>query len=520
VRSRTAPVTTALLVLIGALALAYLVLLAAQAADIRAVNDWNPDTVIAWVLTTSPGSGAPREVVDGSYGFWSVLWLTHLTDSWSFHRTLWDLHPVALWLGTTACLSWAVRRLAGPLAAALTAALTLCLSSDVLLVMLRPTMHAPTVFAGAVMALYAVEVARERPFGGPRRWAAASVAVALVAGVHLADAQLWIAGMIPLLAGVGAWWLADRGRRSGRALLASAAVVAGAIVTWLIAGAAMRAAGYRSQAPESTSPIDSLSELGSHARSLLDMVLWLGNGAFELSTAGVARGLLSAACAVAILAGVALPVVLLVRLLVGRARAADPALLVHLVFWSVVAVAFAAAVVLTDLAEAPSVRYVVPMLLGAAVTAPLLLRAAAPARLAALAGTAAIVAGSVLALADREIAGQAPGVRATIAAIEAASQRTGATVGLGVYDLASNVTWATEGRVTSRPVIDWRVPICPFEVAVDERWYAPDPALERSFVLWHGTQPPPGLGTPVEAVELPGATMFVYDGDVRGRLCR
>jgi len=507
-------------VLIGALTLAYLVLLAAQAADIRTVNDWDPDTVIAWVLTTSPGSGGPRQVVDGSYGFWSVLWLTQLTDTWPFHRTLWDLQPVALWLGTAACLSWAVGRLGGPLAAVMTAALTLCLSTDVLLVMLRPTMHAPTVFAGAVMALYAVEVARERPFGGPRRWAAASVVVALVAGVHLTDAQLWIAGVIPLLAGVGAWRLADRTARSRRALLASCAVVAGAIATWVVADAAMRAAGYRSRAPESTSPIDSLAELGPHLRALFEMVMDLGNGALELSTAGVPRGLLSAACAAAIVAGVTLPVVLLGRLLVRRARSADPPLLVHVVFWSVVAVAFAAAAVLTDLAEWPSVRYIVPMLLGAAVTAPLLLRGAAPARLAALAGTAVIVVGSVVALADREIAGRAPQVRATIAGIESAAERTGARVGVGSYYLASNVTWATDGRVTARPVIDWRVPICPFEVAVDERWYTPDPELKRTFVLWPEREPPAGLGPPVEAVGLPGAMMFVYEGDVRSRLCR
>ncbi|MBX5442510.1 MAG: hypothetical protein IRZ32_13420 [Solirubrobacteraceae bacterium] len=505
--------------MIGALALTYLVLLVAQAADIRVVNDWNPDTVIAWVLTTSPGSGVPREVIDGSYGFWSVLWFTHLTQSWPFHRTLWDLQPVALWVGTAACVTWAVWRLAGWRCAALTAALVLCLSTDVLLVMLKPTMHGQTVFAGAVMALYAVEVTRERPFGGPRRWIAASVFVALVAGVHLTDPQLWIAGILPLLAAVGTWWLMCRDHRGRRALLASAAVVAAAIATWLTARAAMRAAGYRERAPESTSPIDSLSELWAHARALFDMVLWLGNGALELSTAGVARGLLSAACALAIVIGVTLPIGLLVRLLMTKARRPDPGMLVHLVFWSVVEVTFAAAVVLTDLAEAPSVRYIVPMLLGAAATAPLLLRACVPAQVAAITGVAVIVTGSVVALADREIAGQAHAVRALVAEVERAAERTGATVGVGAYDFASNVTWATDGRVTSRPVIDWRTPICPFEVAVDQRWYTPDPSLRRSFVLWRGDRPPQGLGTPIEHVQLPGATMFVYRGDVRRRLC-
>jgi hypothetical protein len=281
----------------------------------------------------------------------------------------------------------------------------------------------------------------------------------------------------------------------------------------------MRAAGYHELAPDSTDPIHALGDLWPHARTLLNMVLWLGNGAFELSTAGLLRGLLSLGCAAAIVAGVALAPVLLVAEL--RRRRVEAMVLVHLVFWSFVVVALAGAVLVTNLASQPSVRYIVPMLLAVAVAVPLLVRDPLVIRSLALAGSAVLIAGSVVAMADREIGGGAPGIRSTIAQIEAAATSSGATTGFGDYYLASNVTWGTHGRVVSRPVVNWTVPICPFDVAVDRAWYLPTNA-RRTFVLWQGTTPPVGLGTPTRAIPINGdaATFFVYDGDVGRRLCR
>jgi hypothetical protein len=507
-----------LALVLGALALGYLVVLLAQAADIITANDWNPDTVIPWVLTSSPGGGGARDVIDGSYGFWSVLWFNGLTQDLPLHRALWVAQPIVLWLATAALIAFAVGRVAGRAAAALAAVLVLCVSSEVLVVFLRPTMHGQTVFAAAVLAAFAVELTRVRPFGGGgRRLAIAVVVVALVTGVQLADPQLWISGVVPLVVAVLLWWLLARDAASRRALGIVAATVVASVAVRLVAGWIMSAAGYHELAPDSFSPIHSLSDIGPRAHRLLDMVLWLGNGTIDLSTAGIARGLLGLACAAAILAGVALAPLLLIAGL--RRRVDDPARLVHVTFWSVVVVGFVGALLLTNLADQPSVRYILPMLLAAAATAPLLLRIAPLTAMAALAGSAVIVGGSLLALADRDVAGVAPGARAMTAAIQAAARNTGATTGFGPYDLASNVTWATHGRVVSRPIVEYRTPVCPFPVAIDRRWYRPTRA-KRTFVLWRGTTPPPGLGTPVQSVPLPDATMFVYDGDVASRLCR
>jgi hypothetical protein len=349
--------------------------------------------------------------------------------------------------------------------------------------------------------------------------AAASLVVALVAGVHLTDAQLWVIGIVPLVVAIGVWWLTSRSTDARRALIASAGVVGGAIVVWVVATRIMRAAGYHELAPDSTSPIHRLGDLWPHARGLFNMVLWLGNGAFELSTAGLARGLLSLACAAAIVAGVALAPVLLAGSL--RRRRVPPTLLVHLAFWSVVVVGLAASVLLTNLASQPSVRYIVAMLLAVAVTVPLLLNGPWAVQTAALAASAVLLAGSVVAMDDRVVSGAGPGAEATIAQVEAAARTSGATTGFGDYYLASNVTWGTHGRVVSRPVINWAVPVCPFDVAIDRAWFRPTGA-RRTFVLWQGTTPPEGLGTPIQAIPIngPAATFFVYDGDVARRLCR
>jgi hypothetical protein len=323
---------------------------------------------------------------------------------------------------------------------------------------------------------------------------------------------------VPFLCAIGAWFASRRDAASRRALVAGATSVIGAVLVWLITDRLMRAAGYRHLAPETTQPIGSLSELGGNATLLARLVFDLGNGALAFSTKGPLEGLLALLCAGVSLAGVALPVLWLARV----ARRARPALLVHLTFWSVVVVALAAAMLVTTLGvDLGSTRYVIPMLFAATVTAPLLLDVGPRARVAAILGAVVVVTGSVVSLADRTTSGLAPTTRAMLAAIERTAAQTGARTGFGAYELASNVTWATDGRVVARPVEDWTTPgrVCGFPTARDASWYRPTGA-PRTFLLWPGPQPPASLGRPARAQPIGGgATMFVYDADLARRIC-
>jgi hypothetical protein len=339
----------------------------------------------------------------------------------------------------------------------------------------------------------------------------------LVAGVHLTDPQLWIIGLVPMLAATGLWWLLDRGASARRAVSCAVGVAVGAVVVRVVAGAIMRAAGYRELAPDTFSLIHGLGALPSHAHHFFELVIALGNGAVEFSTAGLARGVLSLACAGAIIVAVGLAPALLAWNLARRARV-DPALIVHLTFWTVVVAGLTVAMLATNLTDQPSVRYILGLFVAAAAAVPVLLQGSRVARAVALGLTAVLLTGSVVAMADRELASGGPVVAANAAAIERAADATGAHTGLGWYDLASNVTWATHGRVRSRPIIDWVSPICPFQVAVDRGWYVPAPT-QRSFVLWHQATPPAQFGSPVQTVVIdPSTWMFVYGGDVRDRL--
>jgi hypothetical protein len=522
-RARTAALQLrlALPALVGALACAYAVLLIGDARDIGLVVGWHPDSVITWVLVGTPhAAGQAREAVEGSYSFASIVWFDQLTAGLPGHRTLWELQPPATALATCALLAWTVWRLAGRWAAALTAVLVLCASEQVLTNYLRGTVHGTTFFAGALLAVLAVELTSPRPFGGRWGMGAAVVACGAIAGIHLVDALLWLIGIVPLAASCGLWWLRARDPASRRAALTAAATIGVALVAWRVTVAVMHHDGFATLPPDTMSPIHGLGELPGNVTLLGQLVFSLGNGALELSTAGLARGLLALACAGVMALGLLVPLGLLAAEL--RRPSATPARLVHLTFWSAVVVLLCGVMVVTNLGvDAGSARYVVPLLFAVAVSAPLLAQRAALGRAAVLAGAAVILTGSVVMLADHTISRRAPTVRAVLAAIDATARRTGATTGFADYYLSSNVTWWSHGRVRAYPVEGWTHPgrLCRFPFVTDASWYAPSGA-RRTFYLQPGAHPPPAtLGRPIARRAIPGAMMFVYAGDISRRLC-
>jgi hypothetical protein len=497
----------------------YVVLLLAQMPDLLWVTGWNPDAVISWVLAEDLGA-PPRDVVEGSYGFYPITWFALATQGLPGHRLLWQLQPLATALATGALVAWGVWRVAGARAAGLSAVILVCASPAVLATALRPTFHGPAFFAVALLSAYVVELGRAPPFGGPRGLAAASAAVAVVVGVNLVDGLLWVAGVAPFAVAVAALRRRD-------AAIAGAAVVAGAVLVRTVAVAAMHAAGFAWVAPTTTALTLDAPTVRGHVESLGSLVFALGNGALELSTAGPWRGTLSLACAAVATAGIAAPVALLVRRLATRTRRPSPMLVAHLTFWSAVVVALLLAGLFTSvIVDQESTRYVVPLALAAAATAPLLLDAGRVARAVALAGTATFVAGSLVGLLDRDLADPAAPARGFVTRLERAATASGATTGFGEYYVASNVTWQTRGRVVSRPVEGIAdLGVCPHHLARSLAWYRPTGA-RRTFLLWPTTTPaPPNLGRPVRSYALGSdgfrtVTMHVYAGDVARRLCR
>ncbi len=511
--------TRALAAAVGALALAYAALFVLQAGDLVYVNAFNPDTVIGWVLTQTPHPGGHRDVVDSSYGFYSVLWFDALTEGLPRHRAVWEAQPYVQSLLAALLVALAVLRAAGRRPALLCFVLLACASTGLLAVELKPTWHGPTFFAATVLALVAVELAVDEPFGGPRRRVAACALAAAIVGIHLVDALLWVVGVAPFVVALGGWHALARTARSRRGLMAGGAVLGGAIVVWRVSVAAMAAAGYRQFVPDTVSLIHSYRDVGPHLKLLAELMAYMGAGAWVWP--GSVRELLSLGAAIATTAAVALPLLLLAR----RLRRGEPRrpMLVHLLFWAAAVVVLSTAMVVSNLGvDLGSVRYTVALFFAAAAALPLLLGAGRGWSATALAGAVVIVAAAVVQLADRDVAERAAPVRAQLAAIGRAADDLGAHRGVGSYDLASNVTWLTRGAVVSRPVENWTTPerLCEFPVGRDAAWYRPTGA-PRTFLLWPGNVelPPPGLGAPIARRAVGGATMFVFRGDVSRRLC-
>lgn len=498
----------------------YVVALLAQLSDLMWATGWNPDAVIVWVLAPDLGP-PPRDVIEGYFGMYPITWFVWLTEWLPGHRLLWQLQQPAIALATGALIAGTVWRLAGRGPGLLAAALLLCASPPVLATGLRPTIHGPAFFAAALLAAYVVELGRPAPFGGRRAaLVGASAVVAVVAGVTLPDALLWVVGLVPFAA-------AALALRSRRALVAAAGVLAGAVVVRTIAVAAMESAGIHWVSPTTTALTLDVSTVIANAESMASVVFALGNGAFELSTAGPLRGGLALVCAAVAVAGIATPPALLALALLRRHGRAPSPRLAHLVFWTVVVAGLVAAGLFTHvIADLGSARYFVPLALAAAATAPLLLERRALARRAVLAAALAFVAGSALAMADRDLSRHADDARAVLERIERHAEASGATTGFGEYYVANNVTWHTDGRVVSRPVEGVEgLGACPHMLARSRAWYRPTGA-RRTFLLWlTGVPVPEQLGRPIATHDLGSDgerafTMYVFEGDIARRLCR
>jgi hypothetical protein len=558
----------------------YLILLLAQFQQVITATYLNADAASAPVLGSLAGHGSGA-IVLGNLPWYSTLLFELTTRELPLHRQLWELAPYAMTLASVAFIAWSLWRIAGRWAALLAAAVLLCASPQLLLLLFSLNDHSPTWFTLALLGAWAVAL----QYGTlPRgRWApplllSVGVLIAVIAGCNAASDRLAVVGgLIPLaLSGVVAW----RRYPSPR----SRAAAAGALATAVLAGivAALTTHAMHSHGVTSIGDIT----FGSPAQVQANFSLWwqslafLGNGNFFSSAVGF-HGVLAAACAVVVLAAAAgalraswlgLSGAVSPRPAEGntgrvassksadgnadgvasskpadgntgrvassksadedssRVASSQPAernagRIAYISFWASAGLLLSAAYLLSSTPfDLYSCRYLVGVLYAAVALVVLLVEYRPALRGLVVTGAFIYCLGGVIAMAQGTATknpSRYPESRIAGQVMRIASREHLMRGYAGYWD-AAPITWATKLGVHVYPVFSCPAGLCQFYLHTIAAWYRPHPG-QRSFLLTDPTQPflatpPAELGPPSARFPIGQVTMYVYPYDIATRI--
>lgn len=515
---------------------------------------WNADALAPGLIAeraADAGELTGGTTVLGDISSASTLWFSLLTAGIPGHRALWEYTPAVLALCTGLLVGWACLRLAGRWAGLLGAALVLATGPDVLLTFLAPAFRGPTWFTAALLAAVLVAWAL-RPDGPLGPAIALAVVAAIVTGVNVvSDPLLALAGGLPLVAAPAILRWRERGPGSRRLFRLAAGTAAGAAAVAAGAQLLMHVGGYVTRRQEfggGYMRVADLRDLGEHLGLLGKGILSLA-GAPDLG--GQAQGLawLRWPLALAALAGVAVALWRRRRPLAeapaGTAPAAatpvtplERARRVYMLFWAVGAAGVVVGYLISDIpggavtVAVPGNRYLVPLVLAAAATLPVILYGAGVARPrrigAAVAAGALALCGAVAVANDDLVRAQRTGISAQAEAIAEWLDEQGVDRGYAGYWSAGPLSYHTGLRVLAvRPCLQGsRETLCPVALNGRRDWYMPAAEI-GSFVLTDTSRPGDaitagawqrGFGRPAVARRFGTTVVRVYPYDVAQRL--
>jgi hypothetical protein len=508
----------------------YLLLLAVRFQAVAAAVYLNADAASAPVIGSLAGHGSGA-IVLGNMPWYSTL-LFLLGTRWvPAHRELWELAPYAMALASVALIGWALWRVAGRWAGLVGAAVLLCASPQLLLLLFSLDDHSATWFTLALLGAWTVALhvvaLPPRPWAAPLA-VAVGVLVALIAGCNAASDQLAVVGgLLPLvLAGAVAWWWCPSARSRFAALAALATAGLAAIVAVVVTHE-MHSHGVV-YAGKIT--------FGSQAQVQGNLTLWwqslayLGNGNFFGLPLGF-TGVLAAACAILVLSAMA--VALRVSwlelrggpLAEGTVVSTDAARVAHVAYWAAAGVLVSAAYVLSsNPIDLNSDRYLVGVFYAAVALVMLLVAHHPRLRGVLVAGMLVYCFAGVVGMAKgtaTENPSGLPGSRIANAVASIAAREHLSHGYAGYWD-ATPITWASHLRVHVYPVLQCPAGVCQFYLHTIAAWYRPHPG-ERSFLLTDPTQLympslPPVLGRPSVSYRIGQVTMWVYPYDIASRI--
>ena len=517
-------------------AVVYLVLLAANYHGIITNSYLDADTVSGPVIGQLLGSAGPHaHVVLGVFGWYSTLLFLLATKALPLHRQLWELAPYGMALAGAALAAFSVWQVAGRVAASLTAVLLICAGPATLHLLLSMTQHAPDWFCSALLAAFAVLLARRADRLRPAMLWTSALLVGVVVGINAAgDLLLVFAGLAPFALALVAEVAAARRPAATRAASVGLFTLAVAGAAWAITAAAMSANHIAPQPGLNTTALASAGQIGTNFKLWWHSIAVLGNGDFFGRQVTFSSGL-AVACAVLSLGGLLVLARggwLSLRSSVARRLPDDPGArtpgwVAFIVFWCSSAALLSGAFLLSAIpVDIHADRYLVGVIYATAAVVPAFASRLALTQALAVAGTCLFALGGIVPLAqgvEQRNAERFPSaaVAARVAAIVA---REGITVGYSGYWDAAPITWATGFHVRVYPVsiCDRGEHLCPFDLHVISSWYAPRRGV-KSFLLTDPSlglvpRPTPDLGPPTQAINVGQVTIYVYPYDVASRV--
>lgn len=496
--------------------LAYLAVLGAQLPTFLERSVPQSDTVSPLLLTEALFSAGHGTIHLGAHAGFSNLLLVGVTLPFPDHRVVSQVMPYAVYLLGALLLSGTSVRLGGWRAGILSLVICVAVTPALLFNQVSPAGRVTTLANLPLLGLFAIRLAEPaEPPGRSRRSALpAAVAIGVLTGFDIAsDPYLLVVGVLPFAITALALWRRWRDAATVRLARHAAILVGVAAAATLITFAAGLLLQLHYGRP-AVRPA-SLAVLGHNLR-LLGAATWNAIGTpvsyRSLGAGQDVLGLVVCALALAALGGSA------VTLARGRpAQSRDRARAAHSLFWSLVAAATVAAFVATNYpVNVLSIRYLTPLWLALAALLPLLGRRGAwgrrgvwvPALVALLVtGLSAASAWSLATLSAPAPIASSPLVQAL--------EANHLTRGYADYWESNAITWATDGRVAIRAVVECGgdTRLCPDRLNSAEGWYRPtrgptavivNPALSI-------TRPPTAYGAWSRVIAVGAARIYVFE---------
>jgi hypothetical protein len=529
-----------------AIAAVYLTRLAQTFQDRLTLLGGDSDAIAPLFIAATMDDVPDGDVHLGTLGNYIAVWYARATEWLPLHRELWQAIPAALWIASVAIVVWAAWRTVGKRPAVLTGVVGLCISPLLLYTLLTSSFHPWTLHSSAIAMGVVVFLALQTRMSA--RAVVVAVAAALALGAELASDRLVLLGSIGPLVLAGAGVAIRHPTRQGRMVgLIAGAVAVGALAISVGVTQIMEASGFFVK-PRTEGWIDA-HLFFSMAASFLDEALRMFNANFFGRPVTI-ESTLSFVTAIGVVVALAAPFIVLRR----RVRQSQPGdtpqqlgRSAYIFFWAAAMAVVPLGAVASDQNVVAGARYVLPVLLGAAATVPLLPRSVT-ARYLVIAGVSVYAALGVLNLdmrgespvrirtaptppigfdADDNLESSAGRIAIQANQLVSIADEEQAYIGYADYWEAASSSWSTKLRVKVFPIqYDCQRSddvLCPHTFFVDGGWYVPRPGI-RTFLIGPtpaddaSYEPPASLGPPLSTHRLlSGARVYVYPYDIASK---